>query len=100
MLVNVSFDDEEAVQEVDIIEIPDMTGGKLDELQREFLLWLFNKENNHEYWIEVDGEKIGCSYGSEAFVKWLNLYVIQDKRARIKAKNVMYLKNELPIIYF
>ncbi len=85
MYVNVFFSEEDIA---DIIFIPD----KLDDvssLQTEFLQWLFDKDNNHEFWVISNGEKIYCRYGTDAFVKWINdnkLYTFSEK-AKVEKRN-------------
>ena len=49
MLVNITFDDEESLKYVDIINIPDEVAGNLDEVVNEFFKWMFDKTNNHKY---------------------------------------------------
>ena len=36
-----------------------------------FFDWLFDKNNNHKYWIIVQGEKVACEYGTQAFKKMI-----------------------------
>lgn len=49
MLVNISFEDEEHLEYVDIINMPDETAGNLDEVVNEFFKWMFDKTNDHKY---------------------------------------------------
>ena len=56
MLVNITFDDEESLRYVDIVNIPDEVAGSLDEVVSEFFKWMFDKTNNHKYWV-IEGEK-------------------------------------------
>lgn len=57
MLVNISFDDEEILEYVDIINMPNEIERDLDEVVNEFLTWLFDKTNDHKYWVIEDGQK-------------------------------------------
>lgn len=85
MYVNVFFSEEDIA---DIIFIPDILND-ISSLQTEFLKWLFDKDNNHEYWVFSNGEKIYCRYGTDAFVKWINdnkLYVFSEK-AKVENRN-------------
>lgn len=64
--------------DMDIIECPDWIVEELPTYQIRFQEWLFNKENNHSYWMYKNGEKNGCRYRSKAFVEWLNEFVLHD----------------------
>lgn len=100
MLVNTVFDEES--KDIDIIDVPSSLLKNLSELQDDFYKWLFNKENNHCYWIYKDGKKAYCSYRSDAFVFWLNNIVL--KGGADKARVISKWNNELlpdnPILYF
>lgn len=81
MRVNVFFDEklwDADILDADVIEIPDAIVPELAELRDNFLKWLNDKDNNHEYWFFRGGEKYGVSYGSEAFIKWLNDYPLKE----------------------
>lgn len=69
MTINCFYDED--MEYADIIYLPDLESG-VDELKEEFFKWMFNKNNNHKYWIIADGEKKGCEYGIDAFVDWFN----------------------------
>lgn len=64
--------------DVDIMECPDLSLKELQIYQGKFLDWLFDKKNDHAYWMYHKGKKHGCSYRSQAFVEWLNTFVFQD----------------------
>jgi len=86
----------------DIAEIPDYLMPDLKKYYIKFSKWLFDKDNNHDYWVYKDGKRLGVSYGCEAFVIWLNKYVLNESNAKaeiIKQSVHEYDKN-LPILYF
>lgn len=58
MTINCFYDED--MEYADIIYLPDLESG-VDELQEEFFKWMFNKNNNHKYWIIADGEKKGVN---------------------------------------
>lgn len=60
----------------DIIECPDWVVTDLKGYQQSFDVWLFDKKNDHPYWKYKDGEKYGCCYRANAFVDWLNRFVL------------------------
>ena len=85
MYVNIFFSEEDIA---DVIYIPEKMGD-ISLLQTEFLDWLFDKENNHEFWVNINGEKTYCKYGTDAFVKWINdkkLYASLEK-AKVEKRN-------------
>lgn len=100
MLVNVVFDEES--KDFDIIDLPSSLLENLNEFQNNFYKWLFNKKNDHDYWVYKDGEKAYCSYRSDAFIFWLNNIVL--KNSIDKARIVSTWSDELlpnnPILYF
>ena len=100
MLVNISFEDEEHLEYVDIINMPDEIAGNLDEVVNEFLKWMFDKTNDHKYWIIEDGQKKYCSYATEAFVDWLNQFITKEEKTTIVAISSREIDDTLPIIYF
>ncbi len=97
MLLFVEFD-----VSADIIDVPERVIQEKDKLHRQFLKWLTDKRNHHKYWVTVGGHR-GLSYRSEAFVEWLNTYILSEseEKARIDQQYVS-IKNEkkLPSIMF
>ncbi len=78
MKVNIFFDDETIA---DVMDIPENVDD-VEKLQMDFLEWLFDKSNDHEYWRQIQGEKVYCEYGVDAFVEWLNQYVLKECRRK------------------
>jgi len=64
--------------------------------------WLFDKNNNHGYWVIKDGRKYGILSKSESFVEWLNKYILFDnkEKAKIVQKKVCEFDKNLPILFF
>lgn len=108
MIINVSYDEKKEsndkyLKNVDIIDIPERIFQDIEDLQQSFFKWIFNKSNDHKYWVLGDnGEKIYCSYCVDAFIEWLNEYTIHDmeEKARCVQMNVEKVLNNKPIIYF
>jgi len=71
MIISLMFGD----NDYDIVELPEaVTDERLCELQEEFFRWLFNKDNDHQFWVSEGGEKKYCEYRGDAFVYFLNQY--------------------------
>lgn len=76
MEINCFYD--ENMEYTDIVYIPDMIRN-IEELQEEFFTWLFDKNNDHPYWIIDNGKKVACKYGTPAFLEWLNNTILSGK---------------------
>ncbi|WP_338472674.1 hypothetical protein R4Z10_08055 [Niallia sp. XMNu-256] len=64
-------------KDTEYISCPAKVGRNIRQLQRDFDKWLYNRENNHPYWVaaaeDEEGNKIyGVCFNAEAFVFWLN----------------------------
>ena len=56
----------------DLIEVSDDIFQNIYEIRKKFDKWLYDKSNNHDYWICVDGKKRAVSFDTEAFIHYLN----------------------------
>lgn len=65
-------------------------GRKMNGLQEDFLMWIFDEEKNTKYWALENGEKICPNYDASAFIEWLNN--VRFKRGIAKAKLTTKLK--------
>ncbi len=90
--------------EFDMIECPDYISNNIIEYVKKFDMWISDKSNHHEYWTKDCFNNDALCFGSEAFVNWLNKYVIQKQD-----KNVIFVKRnfqaddeekKLPHVYF
>ena len=70
MIVMAFFDD----SDYEYLDIALSDFKKIETYQDEFFSWMFDKNNPHEYWVTVNGSKIGCAYGIEAYIDWMKLY--------------------------
>ncbi len=73
MIINCFYDED--MRYADIVYIPDKLNN-IEKLQDDFFEWLFDKNNNHQYRIVVNGEKKACKYGTEAFIDWINNMIL------------------------
>lgn len=97
MLIEARFDSDS-----DLIECPDDILENIEDLQEKFWKWLFDKNNDHKYWIYKNDQKFGCCYRADAFVEWLNQYVLRnaDKEAKVVACCVKNVKKSSKTIFF
>lgn len=69
--------------EADIIEVPDVVALNIKKLRNDFLDWMYDKNNRHQYWTKFKngngGWSEGVCYDTKAFVDWLNEYVIGEE---------------------
>lgn len=92
----------------DIIDIPDHVAIRIKKHRNQFLNWIYNKNNNHGYWVKASDGKggwfYGVQYGSDAFVDWLNTKVIKDSndKAVVVERNldISEYKGDMPYIFF
>lgn len=63
----------------DIIDCPNDIIKNLGKYQLDFFDWLFDENINHSYWMYEDGKKEGCCYRSDAFVEWLNSFILAER---------------------
>lgn len=89
--------------EANLVIVPDFVADDLLTYQKKFLKWLNKQSNNHGYWTR-NGGGLRLSYTGEAFVKWLNEYIIEDENEKAKIIKEDYVPSkedkELLIIYF
>lgn len=97
MKVVVTFD-----IDVDIIDCPKEVVDNLEDYRDKFLKWLFDKQNDHSYWLYENGKKNCCCYRSEAFVEWLNSNILTNSliKARLLESSVMKWDKKLPSLSF
>lgn len=97
MLINIIFD-----YYVDIVSVPDYIGIDLLKYQNKCDQWLFDKTNEHEFWEKDDsGKKLGVGICSEAFIYWINKFILKDseEKAYIVKRNINE-NNNYPSIYY
>lgn len=97
MKVVLDFDDS-----ADIIDCPSFIVDDIINYQINFIDWLNDESNNHCYWNYTNGRKNGVSFRCEAFVEYLNRYILNrsnDKASIIDLNTNTYDKS-LPKIKF
>ncbi len=103
MLINAFFQDADDsdtnLENIAIIDVPEEVADNIEVIQRQFFSWLFDETNNHEYWVTMNGIRL-CSYDVDAFIKWLNIYILKEKKAILVRRHVDKIDKRLPIIYF
>ena len=100
MLVNIFYDEE--ATDADVIDLPEALVKDLDEIQRCFFQWLFDKRTDHEYWIVKNGEKDLCAFDSEAFVRWINSEYSHEGtcKAKVAERHVQQINYSIPRLFF
>lgn len=68
--------------DMDIICCPDYIVNDLETYKENFYVWLYDKKNNHPYWLQKNGKKYSCLYRSQAFVDWLNEFILQNSKEK------------------
>lgn len=89
--------------EANLVIVPDFVADDLLTYQKKFDRWIYKKSNNHGYWTRRFG-KLVLAFDGEAFIKWLNEYIIEDENEKAKIIKEDYVPSkedmELPRIYF
>jgi hypothetical protein len=88
--------------DADIIDCPVDILNNLTEYRNKFIDWLYDKQNHHSYWVYKNGEQYGCCYRSEAFVEWLNYFVLPNSiiKAKVLESNIMSWDKSLMSLCF
>lgn len=78
--------------DADVIDCPEFVVNNLKVYASQFEEWFRDKKNNHAYWEYQDGEQRLRSYRSEAFVEWLNKFILgtHEEKARVLMQGVDY----------
>jgi len=86
----------------DIIEIPDSPKIDLEKTYEIFDEWLFDKRNNHKYWVIKKGKKFGVAKHPEAFVDWLNqnVYKDQNEKSKVIDRGVVEYDASIPTLQY
>ena len=95
MYINVFYD---SPNDCDLIDLSLPNFESVITLQDNFLKWLYDKNNDHEYWIYRNNQKFGCAYDSTAFVNWINKYY-SNYAAQLIEKHIR-INDDYPTIYF
>ena len=69
------------------IKVPEIIFNNIKKIRKEFDKWLYDKNNNHGYWVIVNGVKKGVSYDASVFIDYLNNHYSNDSKCKIKEIN-------------
>jgi len=98
MLVILAFDED--LEDIDIIDVPNITIDNLEKIQTDFFKWIFDKKNDHDYWVIKSGEKTSCAYDSLAFIKWMNEKYPVLGHVKLIEQCAKKPDKPMPILYF
>lgn len=86
----------------DIIAVPKYIATDIIKIRRQFDKWLYDKENDHGYWVFVGGKKRAVSFNSYAFIEYLNKFHISDKKdkAFIVEEKITNVPTDIVILDF
>ena len=85
-----------------LISVPSDIEKNIQSIRKKFDKWLYDKSNDHDYWVYVKGVKKAVSFDAEAFVRYLNEHHIVDqhKKAYIVDLNYKGTLSKLTTLYF
>lgn len=92
----------EMTYDADIILVPDEIEQNIKKIQEQFDDWIHDKANDHPFWVYKHREKYCPCFRGDAFVYYLNTYIIQDKskEACVLEMEVTDYDKELTSIWF
>lgn len=86
----------------DLIMVPDSVSQNIHEIRLKFDKWLYDKSNNHDYWVYIEGKKKAVSFDTIAFVHYLNdVYLPHSKeKASVFQEKVESISSGVPVLFF
>jgi len=84
----------------DIIECPEIIVPDLITYQDKFFEWLYNKNNDHDYWEYENGKKSCLCYRADALIEWLNTFVLDEEKAYMIKSGADTWDTSLPKLFF
>lgn len=97
MLINIVFS-----YDFDIVDVPNIIGDNVRTYQLACDKWLYDKNNNHDFWIIKNNKKYAIATSSEAFVYYINNILFCGEKASIVKKelNLDSLDLSRPTLYY
>ena len=65
------------------VMVPDYIANNIKKYTKMFDKWLLDKDNNHGYWVKRNGRNFGVRFDVNAFVLYLNEYVVKEKKDKV-----------------
>ena len=65
------------------VMVPDYIANNIHKYTKMFDKWLLDKDNNHGYWEKRNGRNFMVSFDVDAFVFYLNEYVVKEKKDKV-----------------
>ena len=85
------------------VMVPDYIANDIKKYVKMFDKWLLDKDNNHGYWEKINGRNYGVCFDVNAFVLYLNEYVVKEKKDKVYIlveKSAATVQDDDIIIYF
>ena len=70
--------------DADIIEVPDEVEKNIKKIQERFDKWIHDKSQKHNYWIYKHGKKDCPCFRGDAFVEYINKFILNDSTEKAK----------------
>ena len=86
----------------DLIEVPDKVAQDIQKIRLEFDKWLYDKSNNHSYWVYVKGQKKAVAFDTKAFVDFLNNVYLHNcnEKVRVVQEKTTVISSDIPTLFF
>lgn len=85
------------------VMVPDYIANDIKKYVKMFDKWLLDKDNNHGYWIKRNGRNFGVCFDVNAFVFYLNEYVVKEKKDKVyilEEESTATVQDDDILIYF
>ena len=86
----------------DLIIVPDDVFQNISEIRLKFDKWVYDKSNDHGYWVYIDGKRKAVSFDTMAFIHYLNDVYMPDckERTTILQEKVESISSNVPVLFF
>ena len=88
--------------DTDIIKVPKEYGTDAKKLQDQFDKWLYDKNNDHGFWISKKGKYSGVTFNSDSFVDYLNNHVREEgwEKVTFIERKAQVIPKDIKVLYF
>lgn len=86
----------------DLVAVSDGIFHDIHAIRLNFDKWLYDKTNEHGYWVCVDGKKKAVSFDTTAFIHFLNdVYMPKgEQKAIVLQHKVESIPSDVPLLFF
>ena len=85
-----------------IIGVPNNIARSIQQIRKHFDKWLYDRTNDHGYWIVKNGKKVAVSFGADTFVDYINQHHLANnaEKAYIVERELQSVPNNCAVTLF